>query len=347
MNLEKIKDLIEKNFIESKNIWLAYLLAIFFGTFGLHRFYLNKNGSKMLLITVLTLGVGVIITYPILIRDLFKIPDWIKECNKISPTGKTIQTNQSSKHINNTVTSTNLNESMSTSSRLNNSLSANIEETNSSNIDKPRNSQVISYDFKPKLQPVMEFKPKTKTHKKSTRTKTNSSETIKISKLRKLRDDYVVVDIETTGLSPSEDKIIQLSAIKYIDNKEIAVFNEYINPHTKLSDFIINLTDISQDVVDHGKELNDIKDDFISFYGDLPLVGHYINGFDIKFLIANNLVIKNVATIDTLPLARKLDLENAKLPTVKKFLGINNNSHDSLDDCYTTNALYQFAKKNF
>ncbi|WP_339327091.1 3'-5' exonuclease [Ligilactobacillus salivarius] len=132
-----------------------------------------------------------------------------------------------------------------------------------------------------------------------------------------------------------------------MDNKKIAVFNEYINPHTKLSDFIINLTGITQDVVDHGKELNDIKDDFISFYGDLPLVGHYINGFDIKFLIANNLVIKNVATIDTLPLARKLDLENAKLPTVKNFLGINNNSHDSLDDCYTTNALYQFAKENF
>ena len=320
----------------------------------------------MLLITVLTLGVGVIITYPILIMDLFKIPNWVKECNKsnkISPTGKTIQTNQSNKHINNTVTSTSLNESMSTStslstssslseslstsSSLNNSLSTNIEETNSSNIDRPRNSQVISYDFKPKLQPVMEFKPKTKTKKKSTRTKTNSSETIKISRLRKLRDDYVVVDIETTGLSPSEDKIIQLSAIKYIDNKEIAVFNEYINPHTKLSDFIINLTGITQDVVDHGKELNDIKDDFISFYGDLPLVGHYINGFDIKFLIANNLVIKNVATIDTLPLARKLDLENAKLPTVKNFLGINNNSHDSLDDCYTTNALYQFAKENF
>lgn len=382
--MKKIKDLIEKNFIKSKNIWLAYLLAIFLGTFGLHRFYLKKNGLKMLLITVLTLGVGVIITYPMLILDLIRIPSWVEECNENNltpPTEKNIQTNQSSKHINNTVTSTSLNESMSistslneslseslstpnslsdslsastflsdslsSSTSLNNSLGANIEETNSSNIDRPRNSQVINYDFKPKLQPVMEFKPKTKTKKKSTRTKTNSSETIKISRLRKLRDDYVVVDIETTGLSPSEDKIIQLSAIKYIDNKEIAVFNEYINPHTKLSDFIINLTGISQDVVDRGKELNDIKDDFISFYGDLPLVGHYINGFDIKFLIANNLVIKNVATIDTLPLARKLDLENAKLPTVKKFLSINNNSHDSLDDCYTTNALYQFAKENF
>lgn len=61
--MKKIKDLIEKNFIKSKNIWLAYLLAIFLGTFGLHRFYLKKNGLKMLLITVLTLGLGVIITY--------------------------------------------------------------------------------------------------------------------------------------------------------------------------------------------------------------------------------------------------------------------------------------------
>ncbi|MYU73929.1 TM2 domain-containing protein [Lactobacillus salivarius] len=61
--MKKVKDLIEKNFIKSKNIWLAYLLAIFFGAFGLHRFYLKKNGLKMLLITVLTLGLGVIITY--------------------------------------------------------------------------------------------------------------------------------------------------------------------------------------------------------------------------------------------------------------------------------------------
>lgn len=347
--MKKVKDLIEKNFIKSKNIWLAYLLAIFFGAFGLHRFYLKKNGLKMLLITVLTLGLGVIITYPILILDLIRIPSWVEECNENNltpPTEKNMQTNQFNKHINN-ITSTTLNESISTSSSLSNSLNANIEKTTLSNVDKPRNSQIISYDFKPKLQPVMEFKPKTRTKKKSTRTKTNSSETIKISRLRKLRDDYVVVDIETTGLSPIEDKIIQLSAIKYIDNKEIVVFSEYINPHTKLSDFIINLTGITQDVVDHGKELDDIKDDFISFYDDLPLVGHYINGFDIKFLIANNLIIKNVATIDTLSLARKLDLENAKLPTVKKFLGIDNNSHDSLDDCYTTNALYQFAKENF
>jgi hypothetical protein len=57
--MKKVKDLIEKNFIKSKNIWLA----IFFGAFGLHRFYLKKNGLKMLLITVLTLGLGVIITY--------------------------------------------------------------------------------------------------------------------------------------------------------------------------------------------------------------------------------------------------------------------------------------------
>lgn len=61
--MKKVKDLIEKNFIKSKNIWLAYLLAIFFGAFGLHRFYLKKNGLKMLLIMVLTLGLGVIITY--------------------------------------------------------------------------------------------------------------------------------------------------------------------------------------------------------------------------------------------------------------------------------------------
>jgi len=69
---------VEKN---GKSMVVAYLLAIFFGTLGIHRFYLGKKGSglAMLLITVLTLGIGVLVTGIWTIVDLFLIPGMIKD----------------------------------------------------------------------------------------------------------------------------------------------------------------------------------------------------------------------------------------------------------------------------
>jgi TM2 domain-containing membrane protein YozV len=59
-----------------RRLLIAYLLDVFLGTLGLHRFYLHRNGSglAMLLITVGTLGLGLLITVPWVIVDLFLIP---------------------------------------------------------------------------------------------------------------------------------------------------------------------------------------------------------------------------------------------------------------------------------
>lgn len=69
---------IEKN---GKSMAVAYILAIFFGTLGVHRFYLGKknSGLAMLLITVLTLGIGAIVTGIWTFVDLFLIPGIIQE----------------------------------------------------------------------------------------------------------------------------------------------------------------------------------------------------------------------------------------------------------------------------
>ncbi|RRG18227.1 TM2 domain-containing protein [Weissella viridescens] len=70
---------------KGKSTVLAYILAIFLGVFGAHRFYMGKTGSgvAMLLITILTLGFGMIITGIWDIVDLFLIPGWIKESNAV------------------------------------------------------------------------------------------------------------------------------------------------------------------------------------------------------------------------------------------------------------------------
>lgn len=65
-----------------KDIYVAYIIWFFFGMFGGHRFYLNKpHGTTMLLLSILTLGIGAIITIPWMIIDAFNIPSWIKENN--------------------------------------------------------------------------------------------------------------------------------------------------------------------------------------------------------------------------------------------------------------------------
>lgn len=69
---------VEKN---KKGIAVAYILCIFFGSIGGHRYYMGKTGSAiaMTLITVLTVGFGVLVTGIWSFVDLFLIPGWLKD----------------------------------------------------------------------------------------------------------------------------------------------------------------------------------------------------------------------------------------------------------------------------
>ena len=69
---------VEKN---KKSIAVAYILCIFFGSIGGHRYYMGKTGSAiaMTLITVLTVGFGVLVTVIWSFVDLFLIPGWLKD----------------------------------------------------------------------------------------------------------------------------------------------------------------------------------------------------------------------------------------------------------------------------
>ncbi|MBS0949168.1 TM2 domain-containing protein [Weissella minor] len=68
---------------KGKNMALAYILALFLGLLGAHRFYMGKTGSgvTMLLITILTLGFGAIVTGIWTFVDLFLIPGWVRDDN--------------------------------------------------------------------------------------------------------------------------------------------------------------------------------------------------------------------------------------------------------------------------
>lgn len=164
-----------------------------------------------------------------------------------------------------------------------------------------------------------------------------------------LYDDYVVFDIETSGLNPHKDKIIEIGAIKYIDNKPVDEFSYLIDPELNLSEIVTRVTGITDKDLKGQKKIDEVLPLFLNFIENLPIIGHNVR-FDYDFIEANikklNLNhIKN-KIIDTLFLSRITiyDSKNHKLETLKEYLKLDYNSHRAVDDCKTCNALYQYCK---
>ena len=159
-------------------------------------------------------------------------------------------------------------------------------------------------------------------------------------------EDYVVIDLETTGLSPSNCEIIELSAVKIVDNTIVDTFSTLLKPETPVSDFIEELTGITNEMLSTAPKISDVIHDFLLFMGKNILVGHNIT-FDINFLRHNCQKILNLNFdndyVDTLRLSKKLipDIENHKLSTVSKHFGITPASeHRAMADCMTTNDVF-------
>ena len=162
-------------------------------------------------------------------------------------------------------------------------------------------------------------------------------------------DDYVVFDIETSGLNPNKDNIIEIGAIKYINNKKVEEFSYLIDPEISLSEIITHVTGLTDKDLKGQKKIQEVLPKFLNFIDNLPLIGHNIR-FDYDFIEANikklNLNHMKNKIVDTLFLSRITiyDSKNHKLETLKKYLNLDYNSHRAIDDCHTTNALYQYCK---
>lgn len=160
--------------------------------------------------------------------------------------------------------------------------------------------------------------------------------------------NYVVFDTETTGLDCKNDKIIELAAIKYINNQKVDEFSALINPRRTLDPFIVKLTGIKQSDIETKPTIDKIIPNFFEFIEDYTLVAHNIE-FDIDMLACecfrNQISMCQNKLIDTVTLAKKIipkeNMKNYKLETIKKYLKLKNDSHRALDDCMTCAKIYQ------
>lgn len=162
-------------------------------------------------------------------------------------------------------------------------------------------------------------------------------------------DDYVVFDIETSGLNPHKDKIIEIGAIKYINNKKVDEFNYLIDPKVNLNDIVTKVTGLTDKDLKGQKDISEVLPLFLDFIKDYPIIGHNVR-FDYDFIEANinKLHLNHIKNkiIDTLFLSRITiyDSKNHKLETLKEYLNLNYDSHRAFCDCLTCNDVYQYCK---
>lgn len=160
-------------------------------------------------------------------------------------------------------------------------------------------------------------------------------------------DDYTVIDIETTGLDPSFDEIIELAAIRVRDGNIADSFSSLVKPTHEVSDFISALTGIDNDMLSDAPTIHEVLPKYIEFIGDDIVIGHNVN-FDINFLY--DACTKNLSYpfpndfLDTLRISRKkiVDIKSHSLGSLLNYFDIRQEqAHRALNDCDATKRLYE------
>lgn len=166
-----------------------------------------------------------------------------------------------------------------------------------------------------------------------------------------MTDTYICIDLETTGLNPKMDKIIEIGAVKVIDGKVTDTFSALVNPGRILEERVSELTGITNDKLENAPYIEDILPALEDFLEDLPLLGHRIL-FDYSFLkkamVTNKRSFERKG-IDTLRIARRFlpSLEHRTLEFLCKHYGIPHTAHRALEDAKATSELYQRLAKDF
>ena len=160
-----------------------------------------------------------------------------------------------------------------------------------------------------------------------------------------------MVDIETTGFSPVKDDIIEIGAIRVENNKIKEKYDQLIKINKILAPFTTRLTGITDEMLQTGKEINDVLKDFIDFTGQNIIIGHNVT-FDLGFLSYNckkylNYNLNN-DYVDTLCMARKLvpNTINYKLGTLANLFNVSyEGAHRGLKDVEITYEVYNNLRK--
>ena len=163
-----------------------------------------------------------------------------------------------------------------------------------------------------------------------------------------MEETLVALDLETTGIDARTDRIIDVGAVKFRGDEEIARFATLVNPRTEIPPFVSNLTGISQSDVEFSPEFRQIATDVQDFIGSHRLVGHNID-FDIRFLRAQKVAVEG-GTYDTMEMARialphgpEFGLERLG----ERFRLVHDAPHRALSDAIASKDLFLLMLERF
>ncbi len=156
-------------------------------------------------------------------------------------------------------------------------------------------------------------------------------------------ETLISLDIETTGLDPDNDVIIEIGAVKFSNELVEAEFQALVNPGRRIPAFVCQLTGITNDMVAEAPPLTAVIQQLADFVGTAPVLGHNV-GFDLGFVRKQGALQKN-AHIDTMDLAAAV-LSPAQdrrysLGALATELGVElPATHRALEDARVTHAVY-------
>ncbi len=314
---------VNQNQAKGKKIEISFLLCLFLGYFGAHKFYEGKNGLGVLYLCTFGLfGIGWIVNT---ISILLKIINKDNYANSTALTEKEIPS-----HKTNNIHNVTLEEHKQ---QLTKYLDINREEFNKELSEIPKVEFLISNENINRCAasdiPEIYF--------------SNITRATNIDKLF----PFVVVDVETTGLEVNTNDIIEVSAIKYdVGFRAVSCFTSLLKPQAPIPPKATAINHITDDMVADCPMFSQIASSFSKYIEGCNVIGHNLN-FDLKFLQTYGADFSNsVKYFDTLQLARRTltkneDVCNYKLETLCDYYNIYYTAHRSLSDCYATGRLFK------
>lgn len=166
--------------------------------------------------------------------------------------------------------------------------------------------------------------------------------------LKKL-SDYTVVDIETTGLCPAVDEIVEIGALKVRQGEIIEEYSQLIKPQFTIPNFITEINGISNDMVKDAPSISEVIKSLYDFVGEDVIVG-FCPSFDVNFLydacyeqeliLANDYIdVRKIAKI-ILPDFKEKTRRRYKLKNLVWYFKFGKQEHRALSDCVYTKMLY-------
>lgn len=185
----------------------------------------------------------------------------------------------------------------------------------------------------------------------------DTAQAVKLWKDKPLKGELIIFDLETTGFSAKDDRIIEYGAVRMKDLELADTFETYTDPLRKIPERITELTGITQDKVDGAPDQRTALERFIEFCGEDPVLIAHNAGFDTSFIAAEcerQGIEWHYTVIDTVVMCRSMlpELNKHKLNIVAKHLGLGEfDHHRAFEDAKMLGRIfaklgYRLAKEN-